>query len=215
MILNADSCFDDLFENRFFISTTNNLHFFFILGVCTYSSLFVSHNIVVKVVLSVASIVIMTYFNNIFKNETTKSTIAKVSLEKDGTVENLIILHKWNWLNVDTPFLNTVKKVEHLNSIDKQIYTQLCSNLNSFSKLYYTYIRKNEKINYKTLDQHKHKIQALEMLSDDILDICLNISYVTSSHVYKNFLKIPSVIKCLDNLMKQRIFILKQKYRLN
>jgi hypothetical protein len=145
----------------------------------------------------------------------TKSIIENLSIKKEGTIENLIIFHKWNWLDVDTPFLNTVTQIEYLNTIDKQIYIELCSNLNKFSKTYYTNIRKNEKTNYRNLEHHKQNIQALEMLHDDILNMFLNISYVTSSHVYKNFLKIPSLIKFMDDLMKQRIFILKQKYKLN
>jgi len=201
-------------ENSIF-STTDHLHLFFIVGVCIYSSLFVSHNILVKAVLSVVSIIILKKLYLISKNKMTKSTIENISIKKEGTIENLIIFHKWNWLAVDTPFLNTVIKIEYLNTIDKQIYIELCSNINKFSKTYYTNIRKNEKTNYRNLEHHKQNIQALEMLYDDILNIFLTISYVTSSHVYKNFLKIPSLITFMDDLMKQRIFILKQKYKLN
>jgi hypothetical protein len=208
------SYFNDLL--KIYISIlSNNLHLIFIVGVCTYSSLFVSHNILVKALLSIVSITILNYLQSLSKNEITKSTIENISIKKEGTIDNLIILHKWNWLNVDTPFLNTARKIEYLNSIDKQLYIELCSDLNKFSKTYYTNIRKNEKTNYKNLEQHKQNIQALEMLYDDILNIFLNISYVTSSHVYKDFLKIPSLIKFMDDLMKQRIFILKQKYKLN
>jgi hypothetical protein len=203
-----------IFQNSIF-STTDHLHLFFIVGVCVYSSLFVSHNILVKAVLSVVSIIILKKLYLISKNEMTKSTIENISIKKEGTIENLIIFYKWKWLDIDTPFLNTVIKIEYLNTIDKQIYIELCSNMNKFSKTYYTNIRKNEKTNYRNLEHHKQNIQDLEMLYEDILNILLNISFVTSSHVYKKFLKIPSLIKFMDDLMKQRIYILKQKYKLN
>lgn len=203
-----------IFQSSIF-STTDHLHLFFIVGVCVYSSLFVSHNILVKAVLSVVSIIILKKLYSISKNEMTKSTIENISIKKEGTIENLIIFYKWKWLDIDTPFLNTVIKIEYLNTIDKQIYIELCSNMNKFSKTYYTNIRTNEKTNYRNLEHHKHNIQDLEMLYEDILNILLNISFVTSSHVYKKFLKIPSLIKFMDDLMKQRIYILKQKYKLN
>jgi hypothetical protein len=188
---------------------------FAVLIVCTYSSIFVKHNQIIYLVLSIITIqcVLILTKSQLFKTTTTKTSTSPIVSQID-IIHNTKDLHKWNWLKNDKPLLQMCKKINTIQKFNKPIYHEICKKANNISRKYYKEIFKTDKNIYSNLDKHKQCIQYLEDTGSQITDLLMETEFGTSNKKYMDTYNIPGIITNFQNIIKERVNLLKHKREL-
>lgn len=189
----------------------------YILTVCiflisTYSSIFVKHNQITYIILSIIAVQSIMILSN--KTIFSKQTNNKDTLVLDESIEKKFQSHKsnkLNWLKNDKPLYDLCQELKSINNINKNIYNTICDKMNKISRKYYKELKKNDKNMYNNLEKHKRPIQFIEDSVKDIIELFREIEFSTTNNKYLYEYNIPRKIDYFNNIMHERIELLKHK----
>ena len=192
----------------------------YILTVCiflisTYSSIFVKHNQVTYIILSIIAVQSIMILSN--KTIFSKQTKKKETLVLDESIEKKNQSHKsnkLNWLKNDKLLYDLCQEVKSINKINKNIYNTICDKMNKISRKYYKELKKNDKNMYNNIEKHKRPIQFIEDSVKDIIELFKEIEFSTTNNKYLYEYNIPKKIDRFKNIMHERIELLKHKRNL-
>ena len=192
----------------------------YILTVCiflisTYSSIFVKHNQVTYIILSIIAVQSIMILSN--KTIFSKQTKKKDTLILDESIEKKNQSHKsnkLNWLKNDKLLYDLCQEVKSINKINKNIYNTICDKMNKISRKYYKELKKNDKNMYNNIEKHKRPIQFIEDSVKDIIELFKEIEFSTTNNKYLYEYNIPKKIDRFKNIMHERIELLKHKRNL-
>lgn len=177
--------------------------------ICTYSSVFVKHNQLTYLMLSIVSIqALMILANNsIFSNK----IVSKENSLNKQTEHNTTKQHKWSWLKNDKPLYALCNKLKSIKKIDDTIYTCICDKTNQISRRYYRELMKDDQNLYNNLEKHKRLIQFIEDTMKEIIELFREIEFATTNHKYTYQYNIPDKIDRFTDIINERITLLKHK----
>ena len=152
--------------------------------ICTYSSIFVKHNQITYLLLSVISIqaLIILSKNGIFsKNKSsTKQLLSNSTTTDNSKKDSTPKQQKWIWLKNDKPLYDLCNEMKAIKNFNQHIYNTICDKMNRVSKKYYKELMKDDKNLYMNLDKHKIPIQFIEDSMKEIIELfrCTTIEVV-------------------------------------
>lgn len=182
--------------------------------ICTYSSIFVKHDQLTYIILSIVSIQALMILANksIFSKESVSKTTNSFNIKKND--QNSPKKHKWNWLKNDRPLYELCNELKSIKNINDTIYTSICDKTNQISRRYYKELMKDDQNLYKNLEKHRRPIQFIEDTMKDIIELFREIEFTTTNHKYMYKYKIPDTIERFTNIVDERIALLKHKREL-
>jgi hypothetical protein len=182
---------------------------FAVLIVCTYSSIFVKHNQITYLVLSIITIQCVLILT---KSQLLKATTSPIVSQIN--IHNTTNLQKWNWLKNDKPLLQMCEKIKTIQKFNEPIHHEICKKANNISRKYYKEILKTDKNIYANLDKHKQCIQYIEDTGSQITDLLMETEFGTTNKKYMDTYNIPGIITNFQNIIKERVNLLKHKREL-
>lgn len=182
--------------------------------ICTYSSIFVKHNQLTYIVLSIVSVQALMILANksIFSKESVSKSKKSLNIQK--TEHNSPKQHKWSWLKNDKPFYELCNELKAIQKINDSIYTSICDKTNQISRRYYKELMKDNQNLYKNLEKHRRPIQFVEDTMKDVVELFREIEFTTTNHKYMYEYKIPDKIERFTDIVNERIALLKHKREL-
>ena len=190
----------------------------YILTICiflisTYSSIFVKHNQITYIILSIIAVqsIMMLSNKTIFSKQTFKkdTLILDESTEKKNNTSDKS--NKWSWLKNDKPLYDLCQELKAIKKINKTIYNTICDKTNKISRKYYKELKKDDKNMYNNLEKHKRPIQFIEDSMKDIIELFKEIEFSTTNDKYLYEYNIPGKIDRFNDIMNERIDLLKHK----
>ena len=190
----------------------------YILTICiflisTYSSIFVKHNQITYIILSIIAVqsIMMLSNQTIFSKQTFKkdTLILDESTEKTNNPSDKS--NKWSWLKNDKPLYDLCQELKAIKKINKNIYNTICDKTNKISRKYYKELKKDDKNMYNNLEKHKRPIQFIEDSVKDIIELFKEIEFSTTNYKYLYEYNIPGKIDRFNDIMNERIDLLKHK----
>lgn len=190
----------------------------YILTICiflisTYSSIFVKHNQITYIILSIIAVqsIMMLSNKTIFSRQTFKkdTLILDESTEKKTNTSDKS--NKWSWLKNDKPLYDLCQELKAIKKINKTIYNTICDKTNKISRKYYKELKKDDKNMYSNLEKHKRPIQFIEDSMKDIIELFKEIEFSTTNDKYLYEYNIPGKIDRFNDIMNERIDLLKHK----
>lgn len=174
--------------------------------ICTYSSIFVQHNQLTYLMLSIVSIQALMILANksIFSKES-------VSKSKKQTEHDTQKQHKWSWLKNDTPLYALCNELKSIKKINNTIYTSICDKTNQISRRYYKELMKDDQNLYSNFEKHRRLIQFIEDTMKEVIELFREIEFTTTNHKYVYEHNIPNKIDRFTDIVNDRITLLKHK----
>lgn len=185
--------------------------------ICTYSSIFVKHNQITHILLSIVAVQSLVVFSN-------KSLFVKQNpLEKDDVILNDSTnnsdnsdkygskSNKWHWLKKDKPLLDLCQELRSIKRMNNSINNAICDKMNKVSRKYYKELIKKDENMYNNLEKHKISLQFIEDSVKDIIELFKEIEFGTTNEKYITKYDIPEKIDRFSNIMKERLDLLKHK----
>lgn len=183
--------------------------------ICTYSSIFVKHNQITYLLLSVISIqaLIILSKNSIFsKNKSsTKQLLSNSTTTDNSKKDSTPKQQKWIWLKNDKPLYDLCNEMKAIKNFNQHIYNTICDKMNRVSKKYYKELMKDDKNLYKNLDKHKIPIQYIEDSMKEIIELFREVEFTTTNTKYLQEYNIPDKIERFTNIINERLNLLKHK----
>lgn len=183
--------------------------------ICTYSSIFVKHNQITYLLLSVISIqaLIILSKNSIFsKNKSsTKQLLSNSTTTDNSKKDSTPKQQKWIWLKNDKPLYDLCNEMKAIKNFNQHIYNTICDKMNRVSKKYYKELMKDDKNLYKNLDKHKIPIQFIEDSMKEIIELFREVEFTTTNTKYLQEYNIPDKIERFTDIINERLNLLKHK----